>query len=139
MAAFTIGGFLCWRIYSEEVSGDEVADFIKKLVSPMVHNSSYGILDNASNQKSDVARDALETVFNGRYKYCAPYSPRLKPIEAGFSLIKRFSRRYEREGEIDPIGLINRAFKYYSISGDGRHECKFEFYTYMYIYIYMYT
>jgi hypothetical protein len=124
MAAFTMNGFICWKIYAEEVSGEEVADFVKTCVSPMVDESSFGLLDNASNQKCDVAQKALENVFDGRYKYITPYCPRLKPIEPAFNLVKGFIRYHEREGELDPIGLINRAFRHYSFLGDGRDSCK---------------
>jgi hypothetical protein len=124
MAAFSMSGFLCWKIYAEEVSGEEVADFVNNSVRPMLDDFSFGILDNASNQKCDLAHKALELVFGGRFMHVTPYCPRLKPIEPAFGLVKRFIKKHEREGERDPIGLINRAFRHYSFLGDGRDACK---------------
>ena len=45
--------------------------------------------------------------------------PRLAPIERLFSLIKQYIRERETQGELDPIGLIDEAFQYYSIGQPG--------------------
>jgi hypothetical protein len=58
-------------------------------------------------------RETLEQVFEGRYQYCAPYSPHLKPVEHGFSLVKAYIQQWDDQ-IVDPVQLINQAFRNYS-------------------------
>jgi len=69
-------------------------------------------------------------IFNGRWKRVPPYSPRLAPIERGFSLIWNHVRRREWETERDPEQAIRNAFLEYSIIGPSGHKAKRHFSMY---------
>lgn len=90
---------------------------MENLVRPMLAPDDFGIIENASNQRTDAAMDTLEHVFRGMYLYCVRYSPELKPVERRFANIKRYIRDHEQEGVLDPVGLIQRAFWLYSVGG----------------------
>jgi hypothetical protein len=134
-AAFTELGFLTWLPFEVTVGEQEVIEFIKQL-APLLDNDAYGLLDNASNQRTDAVRYELESAFRGMYMYCSPYSPELKPIEHGFSMVKNYIRQRDQEPAWldDPIGLINAAFKYYSIGEPGGLQAYglFDLYRYNY-------
>lgn len=114
LAAYCERGFIHWHIFECTVSEREVVEFLDSLKSKL-DEDSFGLFDNAANLKTDAVRLRANTVFNGLYRYCPAYSPELKPVENGFSNIKRYIR--ERDNEYkwlnDPIGLINSAFEYY--------------------------
>ena len=121
-AAFTELGFIQggWRIFPNTVTDNEVREFVESIKTSLPVDA-FGLFDNASNQRTDYVRTAIEDVFDGRFLFCSPYSPELKPIERGFALVKQ----YIREREIDPtwandkIGLINAAFHHYSVGQPG--------------------
>ena len=123
MAAYTPIGFICWTIYEGTVSGAHVVTFLEKL-SDEIDDDSFLILDNASNQKTLEVRQKAQEVFAGKYRYVSTYSPELKPIERGFSNVKRFIR--ERDNDVfwqnNPIGLIESAFRNYSAGTVGGRE-----------------
>ena len=123
MAAYTPIGFICWTIYEGTVSGAHVVTFLEKL-SDEIDDYSFLILDNASNQKTPEVRQKAQEVFAGKYRYVCTYSPELKPIERGFSNVKRFIR--ERDNEVfwqnNPIGLIESAFQNYRAGTLGGRE-----------------
>lgn len=99
-------------------TGDTIAWFIYYELAPHVEDGkSFCILDNASNNSTDVVHAALDTVFQGRWKHIDEYSPRLAPIERVYALVKSYIQEREHEGEQDPVGLINRAFWNYSTNG----------------------
>jgi hypothetical protein len=116
--AYTTRGWIAWEIYGEDCTGAHVANFVK-ILKPQLSNDSFAIVDNASNQRSEVARIALEDTFNGRFGFLNKYAPRNAPVESGFSNVKRMIQDHELEGQLDPIGLINRCFHYYSVWGPG--------------------
>lgn len=118
-AAYTTRGWIGWGIYGEDCTGAHVSDFVTRTLKPQLTDLSFAIVDNASNQRSDMARSALEVTFFGRYGYVPTYSPRYAPCERGFSNVKGMIRDNEFEGQVDPIGLINRCFHYYSVEGEG--------------------
>ena len=105
------------------VSGAHVVTFLEKL-SDEIDDYSFLILDNASNQKTPEVRQKAQEVFAGKYRYVCTYSPELKPIERGFSNVKRFIR--ERDNEVfwqnNPIGLIESAFQNYRAGTLGGRE-----------------
>jgi transposase len=118
-AAYTVNGFVHWKVFQSNVTVTEetVKDFVRELATKnIILENSFALLDNASNQRSRIVRIALEEVFRGKYCYCAPYAPWLKPIEKGFSLVKRLIRslEYDTSWRNNPIGLINHAFHHYS-------------------------
>ena len=63
----------------------------------------------------------LNRCFLGRYKYCAPYSPELKPVEKGFSNVKSYIRERDNDHywQSHPLELIEEAFEYYSIRAES--------------------
>jgi hypothetical protein len=85
------------------VTENEVISFITELEQKLLasnNSTSVVLLDNASNhRRSFRVRTRLESICNGRYYYCAAYSPWLKPIEKGVSLVKTISHSIELEGE----------------------------------------
>ena len=119
--AYDLTGFVAWRIYEGNCSDAHVVDFLE-YVAQCVPDYSHLLLDNASNQKSKIVTDALLRLFPDRHTYVPGYSPRLKPIERGFSNVKRYIRKREHEGRVDPVALINEAFHYYSFAGEGSPE-----------------
>ena len=121
-AAYTTNGFQHWKVFpaNTAVTENEVISFVNELEQKLVDsNNTTGVLllDNASNQRSLAVRTRLESICDGRYYYCAAYSPWLKPIEKGFSLVKKIIRGIELNGEWknNLIGLINHAFEHYKV------------------------
>ena len=88
MAAATCNGFLSWQIFDVPVTGDMFTAFVENHLSLYVTLDSVAMLDNALIHKTISSRRALERCFNGKYFYCAKYSPQLKPIEKCFALVK---------------------------------------------------
>jgi hypothetical protein len=119
VAAYTPFGFVTWEYYHESVDGAHIADFIERKVKPFLSEDDFGIFDNAFNQRTELARDAMEDAFGGRYRYCPAYNPRLKPVKRGFSNVKGMIRENNIEAHGDPIGLINRCFHHFSFEGEG--------------------
>ena len=119
-AAFTELGFLPggWKIFSDTVTEIQVREFVESIKNSLPL-FAYGLFDNASNQRTDNVRIAIEDVFGGYFMYCSPYSPELKPIERGFSLVKQYIRENEAEWGNDHIALINAAFHHYSVGQAG--------------------
>lgn len=119
-AAFTEKGFIKWVVFpgNHNVTEQDVVTFLEGLDN--LPDQPYGLLDNASNQRGVRARRAMETLFNGNYGYCSEYSPELKPIERGFSLVKRWIRDHEFGWGGTPLELIHTAFRYYSDEGEGK-------------------
>lgn len=125
MAAYSTKGFLFYNIYDGTVTGSDVAKFLENLkVREGITPTSYLIFDNASNQKTEEVKIAAENEFDGRFMYCSPYSPELKPVEHGFSNVKEYIRQRDNlyEWVNNPVGLIKEAFNYYSKDQSGG-EC----------------
>jgi hypothetical protein len=122
-AAFTELGFLPlgWKVFPNTVTETEVREFVET-IKDRLPEAAFGLFDNASNQRTNAVRVAIEAVFNGYFMYCSPYSPELKPIERGFSLVKRYIREHEADWEGDDMGLIDSAFHHYSMGQEGGLE-----------------
>jgi hypothetical protein len=119
-AAATERGFIAWDIFEGTVTEREVANFVDKVQNAKAFNDrSFGIFDNAANQRTDCVRRKLETVFRGRYHYCSPYSPELKPVENAFSMIRKYIQSHHSP-TTNHIDQINAAFHYYS-DAPGQH------------------
>lgn len=114
LAAYCERGFIHWHIFEGTVSEREVIEFLDSL-APRLDADSFGLFDNAANLKTEAVRMRANEVFHGFYRYCPAYSPELKPIENGFSNIKRYIRERDNDPEWlnNPIGLIHAAFEYY--------------------------
>jgi len=122
IAAMGVYGFVCWTIFEENLNHTHVEEFIRTKVQPLMHGQR-GLVDNAGSHHANDVRAALDAAFNGQWLYASPYSPHLKPIERGFSLIKGFLRDHEDEAVINPVVWINHAFERYSVGGMHGHSC----------------
>ena len=119
-AAVTEQGFMAWDIFEGAVTDIEVGNFVTKLKDHRnFNNLTFGILDNAANQRTERVRSIMERIFAGKYLFCSPYSPELKPIERAFSLIRKYiSAHYDQS--VGHLDQINAAFNHYS-DAPGQH------------------
>jgi transposase len=122
IAAMGVHGFICWTIFEENLNHTHVEEFVRTKVQPLM-NGQRGLIDNAGSHHADDVRAALDTAFNGQWLYASPYSPHLKPIERGFSLIKGYLRDHEDEAVLGPVLWINRAFERYAVGGEHGDSC----------------
>ena len=93
----------------------EFQHFLRFTLSPYILHNSVGILDNASIHRTVGSLTAIDDVFHGNFKFAPRYSFDLKPIEKGFSNVKRWLRRHEDMAIRDPIRWIDAAFHRYSV------------------------
>lgn len=96
-AAVCEDGFLAWQVFECNVASAEVCKFIRDKLAPVFPSDAFLILDNASNQKHASVQIAMEGYLQGRYFYCSPYSPKLKPIERAFSMVRSWIRNHEND------------------------------------------
>lgn len=122
IAAYTTRGFLCWKVYEGSVTQEQWIDFLVTKVAEWIMPDSIALIDNATIHRTPNALHATENTFLGKFHFCAPYSPDLKPIERGFSLIKRWLRERENEALQDPIRMIEAAFFEFSVIGPQGHK-----------------
>jgi len=118
ICALTPRGFLAFSVYEGGIGADQVKEFLD-LLEPRLLEHSWCILDNASVHHTDEVRIRVQQISFGRFTYCARYSPDLKPVERGISLVKKYIRRNYDRAQLDPIGMIEEAFRYYSIGNPG--------------------
>ena len=64
---------------------------------------------------------ALDKAFNGKWYFCAKYSPFLKPIEKLFYLVKSYIQAHEVEALAYPITWINKALESYAVARPQGH------------------
>lgn len=117
MAAYTEMGFLAWTVFDGTVTSREVEHFVRVVLARFINHSSFLILDNASNQSTDAVHRTLERVFPGRWAHSPQYSPELKPIERGFSNVKRWVQDQETITRLRPVDLIDEAFRVHAVDG----------------------
>ena len=128
-AAVCEDGFLAWQVFECNVSAVEVVSFIREKLAPVFPDDAYLILDNASNQKHASVQEAMERDLKGRYFYCSPYSPELKPIERAFSMVRAWIRNHENDPTAS-LDLIEEAFQLYSVLGERGFHCRNLFHLY---------
>jgi hypothetical protein len=75
IAACTPLGFLCWEVFDGKINGDVFGKFIQQTLNPFLKDSSFVVLDNASTHHTAEVRMILDTFLDGKYYYCAAYSP----------------------------------------------------------------
>jgi transposase len=131
MAAYTIKGFIYWEVFGITVTSKEVVGFLTNLREHTLPDS-FLILDNAPNQTTAEVVSVLSTLYEGMYKYCAKYSPELKPVERGLSNVKDFIRERDSlsEWRDKPWELIEAAFVHYSDEGLGSSAANNHFQLY---------
>jgi len=122
-ACLVYHGFSSWQFHECNTNHTHTTDFIRHKVRPFMDNTMRGLIDNASQHHHDDVRAALDEAFRGVWYYSPAYTPRLKPIERAFSLIKRYLRLHEDEVLLDPPKWINKAFQRYSVLGPKGHKC----------------
>jgi hypothetical protein len=125
-AALCETGFMAWAIFESTVSEREVKDFVTGIsgsqgFSTDPNTGSFGIFDNASNQRTRGVREAMELVFLGHYMYCSPYSPELKPIENAFSVVKKYIQDHFVDTQ-DPEEQIKAAFRHYGRGTEAGYQ-----------------
>ena len=98
-----------------------VEEFIRECLAPHVAANSWGTIDNAGSHHKPNILAALDEAFNGKWYFCAKYSPFLKPIEKLFYLVKSYIQAHEVEALAYPITWINEAFEEYAVAGPQRH------------------
>ena len=130
IACYTVNGFVAWRIFYETVNQHSVQLFLNADLAPMMREGDVIIVDGASVHKTVDSLAVLENISRGMYRFSAPYSPHLKPVERGFSLVWQRIRdrciafRRADIGEEECTNLINEAFTYYSPIGGGKESCR---------------
>lgn len=132
IAAYSIHGFLTWRIFFGTINHFGVNLFLQTDLVPVLELMGEGtcvVCDGASVHKAQSTIGLLEQVSHGHFCISAPYSPELKPVERGFSLVwnrirrthaQQFKHRVTQQQCTD---LINEAFMFYSPMGEGCSSC----------------
>ena len=122
LALYSPIGFLCWTIFDGNVAGAHVILFLKDVYA-VIDTDTHLLADNASNLSSELVMTSLNTNMPGRVHRSPPYCPRAKPIEQGFSLVKRRIRLCEHDDSgKSAVQRIQDAFFYYSYQGEGGWE-----------------
>ena len=103
---------------------DRFIQFIEEKCVPVILPGDIGLIDNASIHSTAESKEALDMAFDEDWTFCPTYSPRLKPIERIFGLIKGYLRDHEIEALLDPEGWIIKAFERYSCTGSHGHVVK---------------
>ena len=94
-AALCEDGFLTYAIFDRNVTSEDVAAFIRDKVAPLFPPDAFLILDNAANQNHPTVHEALRLHLGGKYFFSPRYSPRHKPIERAFSMVRKWIRSNE--------------------------------------------
>ena len=123
IAATGVHGVICYLIFEGSITDTEFKLFLDQLGPRLFHNN-WSFIDNASIHHTDDARIHMELRLRGRYTFCAPYSPHLKPIELVFAQIKKYIRENEQRALLNPVLVITEAFELYSVGGE-RAGCIF--------------
>ena len=125
IAAYTPFGFICWEIYTDEnIDAVKFQEFLNGRLRLALRPRLFGLIDNARIHKTEESLQALEVEFNGRYMFSVSYCPIDKPIERGFSCVKKYIRDNEIAALNSPIRMINEAFQLYSVFGE-RGDCAY--------------
>jgi hypothetical protein len=123
IAALTTAGFLpCTKIYDSACDSVSIQSYLNGL-EPFVLQDSVCLLDNASVNVCEDSLQVVDRVFNGRWARNAAYSPRLAPIERGFSLVWRLVQQRWEEAQRDPIRVLEECFRYYEVGQPGGIAC----------------
>ena len=102
-------------------TSETICTFLRRL-KPFLTPETTGLFNNPTVNACDDTLRMVDEVFDGNWKRNAPYSPRLQPIEGGFSLV----RQNWKEASISRSNaerVLRNAFAYYSIGGLGGHVC----------------
>ena len=130
IAAMTTMGFLpCTRIYDRACSSDTIENFLLGL-QPFIEPSSLALFDNATVNTCDASLDTVNRIFGTRWVRNAPYSPKLAPIERGFSLVWNLVRQRWAEALINPLPVLLESFFHYTVGQPGGETCSSFFNVY---------
>lgn len=123
IAALTTTGFLpCTAIYDSACDSASIQSFLHGL-APFILQSSVCLLDNASVNVCDDSLQVVDRSFQGRWARNAAYSPRLAPIERGFSLVWRLVQQRWEEAQQDPVRVLEECFRFYEVGQPGGSAC----------------
>ena len=124
VAALTTAGFLpCTTIYDSACNSASIQSFIINGLEPFILQDSVCLLDNASVNVCEESLQVVDRVFNGRWARNAAYSPRLAPIERGFSLVWALVQKRWEDAQRDPIRVLEECFRYYEVGQPGGKAC----------------
>lgn len=123
-------GVLAYRVKEGIFDADEFESFLENEVAAALLPGAFGLFDNAAIHKTTEVRNALERVFNGRYTFCAPYSPDFKPVERLFAMVKTILRDREDEAALDPFNAIKAIFDSFRPGGPLAHHANNHFRMY---------
>ena len=130
IAAMTTMGFLpCTKIYDKACSSATIENFLLGLQT-YIEPSSIALFDNAAVNTCDASLDTVNRIFGTRWVRNAPYSPKLAPIERGFSLVWNLVRQRWAEALITPLPVLLECFHYYSVNQPGGATCSSFFNVY---------
>ena len=130
IAALTTLGFLpCTKIFDVACDSSTINQFLIG-IEPFLLPTSMGLFDNASVNTCEESLQVVDRVFGGRWARNAPYSPRLAPVERGFSAVWNLVRQQWQEAQMDPIRIVEESFKYYQVGSPGGQTCSSFFNVY---------
>ena len=123
VAALTSGGFLpCTAIFETACDSASIQLFLNGL-QPFVLVNSVCLMDNASVNVCESSLQVVDLVFHSRWVRNAAYSPRLAPIERGFSLVWGLVRQRWEDAQRDPMRVLEECFRYYEVGQPGGSTC----------------
>jgi hypothetical protein len=123
VAALTSGGFLpCTAIFESACDSASIQSFMNGL-RPYVLDNSVCLMDNASVNVCETSLQVVDLVFHGSWVRNAAYSPRLAPIERGFSLVWRLVQQRWEEAQRDPMRVLEECFRFYEVGQPGGSIC----------------
>ena len=131
IAAMTTLGFLpCTKIYDVACDSSTIRDFLTGLEPFLQLHKSVGLFDNATVNTCENSLQVIDRVFNERWARNAPHSPRLAPIERGFSLVWNLVQQKWQEAQQNPIRVLEECFAYYQVGAPGGLLCSSFFNVY---------
>lgn len=118
-ASMTEEGFECWEINDHIHTAEDFIHYLDNTLVNHVAPNKVGMFDNCSLHKTHEA-----VIFGGRYTFCPQYSPHLKPIELGFSLIRRWLEEHDDLCQRKPREALETAFFLFSNLGPYGYKIK---------------
>lgn len=97
IAGYTARGFVFARALQGSVTHVEIEAMLRECLAPALFPDNCVICDNASVHTVPSTAMLLDQITHGRFKRVPAYSPRLSPIERGFSLVWSRVRSNEKK------------------------------------------
>jgi hypothetical protein len=110
-----------FKITQDGVDAQAFQNFVDTQCAPILVPGEIVLVDNATIHTALDSRASLEAATNGRWILAPAYSPRLKPVELLFALVKKYLRDNELEATRNPLQFLRQAFKQYCAGGSRTH------------------